>query len=163
MLVLRSLLWTVLLPGIFAGYVPWRYFGLRDARVDLGDPRQLLGSAAIAAGVLLLGACIWEFARRGHGTLSPLDPPTTLVVQGLYRYVRNPMYLSVTTIVLGEALLIGSVALVVYWAVWFVAVNLIVLGYEEPALRRQFGSSYEEYTRRVGRWIPRLAPGGSRP
>jgi protein-S-isoprenylcysteine O-methyltransferase Ste14 len=163
MLVLRSLLWTVLLPGIFAGYVPWRYFGLRDARVDLGDPRQLLGSAAIAAGVLLLGACIWEFARRGHGTLSPLDPPATLVVQGLYRYVRNPMYLSVTTIVLGEALLIGSVALVVYWAVWFVAVNLIVLGYEEPALRRQFGSSYEEYTRRVGRWIPRLAPGGSRP
>jgi protein-S-isoprenylcysteine O-methyltransferase Ste14 len=160
MLVLRSLLWTVLLPGVFAGYVPWRYFGLRDAQVDLGDPRQLVGVAAIAAGVLLLGACIREFARSGRGTLSPLDPPTTLVVRGLYRYVRNPMYLSVTTIVLGEALLSGSVALLVYWAVWFVAVNLMVLGYEEPTLRRQFGSAYEEYIRHVGRWIPRFSSSG---
>jgi len=140
--------------------VPWRYFGLRDAQVDLGDPRQLLGSVAIAAGLLLLGACIWEFARSGRGTLSPLDPPTALVVRGLYRYVRNPMYLGVTTIILGEALLTGSVALLVYWVVWFVAVNLFVLGYEEPTLRRQFGASYEEYTRRVGRWIPRLSPSG---
>ena len=155
LLVLRSLLWTILLPGFFAGYVPWMYFGLSEASVDWSNPLHLIGGLAIAAGVALLAACIVEFARRGRGTLSPLDPPRHLVVRGLYRYVRNPMYLSVTIIVLGEALLIQSRALAVWWAIWFVFVNLFVIGYEEPTLRRQFGGSYDEYTRRVGRWIPR--------
>jgi protein-S-isoprenylcysteine O-methyltransferase Ste14 len=78
------------------------------------------------------------------------------VVRGLYRYVRNPMYLSVTTIVLGEAMLTRSSALAVYWVVWFACANLFVIGYEEPTLRQMFGRSYEDYTRRVGRWIPTL-------
>jgi protein-S-isoprenylcysteine O-methyltransferase Ste14 len=104
---------------------------------------------------VLLGTCIWEFARRGRGTLAPVDPPKTLVVQGLYRYVRNPMYVSVTTIVLGEALLTGSRALLAYWAVWFLAVNLFVIGYEEPTLHRRFGPAYERYRATVGRWVPR--------
>lgn len=78
------------------------------------------------------------------------------MVRGLYRYVRNPMYLSVTLIVLGEVLLTRSRALLVYWVIWFAAVNLFVIGYEEPNLRRRFGESYERYTRRVGRWIPRI-------
>ena len=95
-----------------------------------------------------------EFARSGRGTLSPVDPPRHLVVRGLYRYVRNPMYLSVTAIVLGEVPLTRSSALAIYWAVWFACVNLFVIGYEEPTLRRQFGASYEEYARRVGRWLP---------
>ena len=123
--------------------------------VDTSSPRQWLGLAAIGIGVVLLGTCIWEFARRGRGTLAPVDPPTTLVVQGLYRYVRNPMYLSVTMIVLGEALLTGSRALLAYWAVWFLAVNLFVIGYEEPTLRRRFGTTYERYRATVGRWVPR--------
>lgn len=97
----RSLLWTLLLPGLFAGFLPWRYFGLSQVVIDPSRPRHVIGLAAIAIGVVLLGACIWEFARRGRGTLAPVDPPTELVVQGLYRYVRNPMYLSVTVIVLG--------------------------------------------------------------
>jgi protein-S-isoprenylcysteine O-methyltransferase Ste14 len=105
---------------------------------------------------VLLIACIVEFARRGRGTLSPVDPPRHLVVSGLYQYVRNPMYLSVTTIVLGEVLVTHSLALAIYWSIWFLAVNLFVIGYEEPALRRQFGDSYNEYCRQVGRWIPRL-------
>jgi protein-S-isoprenylcysteine O-methyltransferase Ste14 len=138
-LVVRSLLWTVLFPGFFAGYVPWRYFGLN--RVQLA---------------VLLGACIVEFARSGRGTLSPVDPPRHLVIRGLYRYVRNPMYLSVTIIVLGEVLVTRSSALFVYWAIWFSSANLFVMGYEEPTLRRSFGASYDEYTRRVGRWIPTL-------
>jgi protein-S-isoprenylcysteine O-methyltransferase Ste14 len=87
-----------------------------------------------------------------------MDPPRHLVVRGLYRYVRNPMYLSVTTIVLGELLLTRSTALAVYWVGWFGCVNLFVIGYEEPTLRDQFGESYDEYTRRVPRWIPRLRP-----
>lgn len=155
-LIIRSLLWTTLIPGLFAGYVPWRYFGLSQVRLDLFNPTHIAGLLCIAAGTLLLATCIFEFARSGRGTLSPVDPPRHLVVRGLYRYVRNPMYLSVTTIVLGEALISRSIALAVYWAIWFAAVNLFVLGYEEPTLREQFGASYDEYTRRVGRWIPRL-------
>ena len=154
-LALRSLLWTILLPGLFAGFLPWRYFGLGHVMIDWRSPRHLLGLAAIAVGVVLLGTCIWEFARRGRGTLAPVDPPTKLVVEGLYRYVRNPMYLSVTMIVLGEVLLTGSKALLAYWAVWFVAVNLFVIGYEEPTLRRRFGPDYERYCAMVGRWLPR--------
>ena len=83
-----------------------------------------------------------------------LAPPKELIVQGLYRYVRNPMYLSVSTIVLGEALLTRSRTLLLYWGIFFVAANLFVILYEEPKLRRQFGESYERYTQRVGRWLP---------
>ena len=154
-LAVRSLLWAILLPGLFAGFLPWRYFGLSQVVVAGRSPRQWLGLAAIGIGVVLLGTCIWEFARRGRGTLAPVDPPTTLVVQGLYRYVRNPMYLSVTMIVLGEGLLTGSLALLAYWAVWFLAVNLFVIGYEEPTLRRRFGPAYDRYRATVGRWVPR--------
>jgi protein-S-isoprenylcysteine O-methyltransferase Ste14 len=150
----RSIAWAAVLPGLFAGYVPWRYFGLAQVPLDLRQPLHLLGLLSIALGIVLLAACIWEFARSGRGTLSPVDPPKELVVQGLYRFVRNPMYLSVTLIVLGEVLLTRSRALLVYWVIWFAAVNLFVIGYEEPNLRRRFGESYERYTRRVGRWIP---------
>jgi protein-S-isoprenylcysteine O-methyltransferase Ste14 len=153
---LRSLLWTILLPGFFAGYVPWRYFGLARVRLDVYSPAIVIGIVLIGLGAALLGACIFEFARSGRGTLSPADPPRRLVIRGLYRYVRNPMYLSVSTIVLGEVLVTRSAALTIYWAVWFLCVNVFVIGYEEPTLRRQFGRSYDEYCRRVGRWIPRL-------
>lgn len=155
-LALRSLLWTILIPGIVAGYVPWRFFGLGLAQVDLRRAADLLGLLCIGLGAVLLAACIFEFARSGQGTLSPVDPPRQLVVRGLYRYVRNPMYLSVTTIVLGEALLTHSLALAAYWAIWFLAANLFVIGYEEPTLRRRFGKSYDEYAQQVGRWIPRF-------
>lgn len=155
-LALRSVLWTLLLPGMVAGYIPLRVYGLASVRLDLTNPLHLLGILLIAAGAALLGACIWEFARRGRGTLAPVDPPRELVVQGLYRYVRNPMYLSVSMIVLGESLLSRSRALLVYWVVFFIAANLFVMLYEEPALRARFGASYEQYARTVGRWVPRL-------
>jgi protein-S-isoprenylcysteine O-methyltransferase Ste14 len=155
-LTLRSLLWTILLPGFFAGYVPWRFFGLGQTRFDASSMAQVVGLSCIGLGAALLTACILEFARTGRGTLSPIDPPRVLVVRGLYRYVRNPMYLSVTAIVLGEVLVTRSRVLGVYWALWFLAVNLFVIGYEEPTLRQQFGASYDDYSRRVGRWIPQL-------
>jgi protein-S-isoprenylcysteine O-methyltransferase Ste14 len=153
-LALRSLLWTLLLPGVMAGFIPWRYLGVGSFPIQWRDPRQLAALAVIAVGVTLLAVCIWEFARSGRGTLSPVDPPKHLVVRGLYRYVRNPMYLAVTLIVLGQALLLASLNLLLYWAFFFGIVNLFVIGYEEPTLREQFGAEYEEYTRRVGRWIP---------
>jgi protein-S-isoprenylcysteine O-methyltransferase Ste14 len=153
-LAVRSLAWTLLIPVMFAGYVPWRYFGLGDVPLDWANPRHLIALLCIAIGCALLGACIWEFFRSGRGTLSPADPPKDLVVRGLYRYVRNPMYLSVTLIILGEFLLTGSRGLLLYWAVWFLGANLFVLGYEEPTLRRRFGTAYEQYVRNVGRWLP---------
>ena len=158
-LTLRSLFWTLLLPGAVAGYVPWRFFGLDRAAFRLAGPLDVIALLCILAGGALLVSCIVDFAVAGRGTLSPADPPRYLVVRGLYRYVRNPMYLSVTTIVLGEALLTWSRSLTVYWAFWFLCANLFVLGYEEPALRRRFGASYERYTQRVGRWVPKRRSG----
>lgn len=146
------------LPGFFAGYLPWRYFGLRSVTLSLSNPLHWLGLFGIVSGAVLLVACIWEFARTGRGTLSPVDPPRVLVVRGLYRYVRNPMYLGVTLIVLGEALLARSTGLAVYWVIWFASANLFVLAYEEPTLRRQFGAEYDRYARAVGRWLPRVRP-----
>jgi protein-S-isoprenylcysteine O-methyltransferase Ste14 len=153
-LALRSLLWTVLLPGMVAGFIPWRYFGVGETRIDWESARHLTGVVAIAGGVALLAACIFEFGRSGRGTLSPADPPRELVVRGLYRYVRNPMYLAVTAILGGELLLRPSGVFAWYAIGWFIAVNLFVIGYEEPTLRRQFGESYERYTKEVGRWLP---------
>lgn len=157
-LALRSLVWALVLPGFFAGYLPWRYFGLSSVTLRLSNPLHWLGLLGILAGAVLLVACIWEFARTGRGTLSPIDPPRVLVVRGLYRYVRNPMYLSVTMLVLGEALLAGSAGLAIYWLVWFASANVFVMAYEEPALRRRFGVDYERYAQAVRRWLPRVRP-----
>lgn len=154
LLTLRSLLWVILFPALVAGYLPWRYFGLRNVRLWPAEPLHLIGMASIAIGAAMLAWCVWDFAHRGRGTLSPVDPPRALVVEGLYRYVRNPMYLGVTLILLGEVALTRSGTLFLYWGVWFLAVNIFVLAYEEPSLRRQFGPGYEDYARRVGRWFP---------
>jgi protein-S-isoprenylcysteine O-methyltransferase Ste14 len=142
------------MPGVVAGYLPWAFFGLDRTPFDPRDPLTLLGVVCMTAGAALLGACIWEFARSGKGTLSPIDPPRQLVVRGLYRYVRNPMYLAVSTIVIGEALWARSWPLLGYWACFFTAANLFVIGYEEPWLRSRFGASYDAYARAVGRWVP---------
>jgi len=168
-LALRSVLWAVLLPGVVAGYVPWRYFGVGRLHVDPTLAADLLGLLCAGVGVAVLGACILEFARSGRGTLAPIDPPRELVVQGLYRYVRNPMYLGVATILLGEVLLVRSLELLAYWLIVFAGANLFVIGYEEPSLRRRFGEPYDRYTKQVGRWLPRLTargripPAGSEP
>ena len=155
-LTIRCLFWAAALPGMVAGYVPWRFVGLRRVALDLTRANQLAGLALVAAGVVLLAACVWEFAREGKGTLAPPDPPKELVVRGLYRYLRNPMYVSVSAILLGEALAAWSRAMLIYWAVFFVTVNLFIIGHEEPFLRRRFGVSYVRYARRTGRWLPRF-------
>ena len=150
----RSLLWIVLLPGVVVAYIPWRFFGFGRVAMNLHDPVQLLGVALMGLGALLLLTCIWEFAEFGRGTLSPLDPPRELVVRGLYRYVRNPMYLSVAVIHVGEVLVARSTALLEYAVAWFLWVNVFVIGYEERALARSFGASYQQYKASVGRWLP---------
>jgi protein-S-isoprenylcysteine O-methyltransferase Ste14 len=156
LLAARSLLWVILMPGIVALYIPWRYFGVAHALAGGIGVVEIVGIAFFAAGIALLATCVWEFARSGRGTLSPVDPPRQLVVRGLYRYVRNPMYVAVTAILLGEAIMARSLDLVIYWAVFFFLASAFVILYEEPHLRRRFGASYDEYTATVGRWIPRF-------
>ena len=119
------------------------------------------GWLLIAAGIALYFACaFWGFALRGKGTPLPIDPPKKLVVEGPYGLVRNPMYWSVTSVMLGEAAVFHSVALAELAVAFFAGVNVFVLLYEEPALRRKFGAEYEEYCRRVPRWLPRIKSAG---
>ncbi len=154
-LVLRSLLWTALVPGTVTLYLPYLIV-TRWYPVALlpWHPYRLLGIPMILTGAVILFYCIWLFALTGRGTLSPLDAPSRLVVQGLYRYVRNPMYLGVMLILTGESLAYQSLPLVVYAFAWFVLFNLVVVFYEEPGLRERFGRAYESYCSRVGRWWP---------
>lgn len=158
-LAVRSAFWVVALPGLVAGYVPWMYLGLREGRhVDARSPADLAGVVLLAIGVAIALASIVAFAREGRGTLSPVDPPTTLVVRGLYRYVRNPMYVGVALALIGESLLSASLPLLTYFGAWFLLVNVFVMFHEEPHLRRTFGASYADYVAHVGRWVPRLRP-----
>ena len=155
MLVLRSVFFALLLPGSVTLLIPYYILSARGITVVHWGPLPAIGLAAIAFGAAILIACIVEFARKGRGTLAPVDPPKTLVVQGLYRYVRNPMYVGVAAVLSGEVALFRSSALLYYTAVWFLMVNLFVILYEERTLRARFGDSYEQYRRSVGRWIPR--------
>ncbi len=154
-LFLRASLWTVLFPGVVAGYIPWRFFGLRQAKIS--GPEDIAALALIGVGLVLLLSSIFEFARRGKGTLSPVDPPKRLVVAGPYRWVRNPMYAGVLFILAGESIIVARLSLLVYAAILFLIVNVFIAGFEEPYLERQFGSSYTEYKANVRRWIPRVS------
>jgi protein-S-isoprenylcysteine O-methyltransferase Ste14 len=107
----------------------------------------------------LLGAsiylwCAWDFTFAGRGTPAPIDPPKELVVRGLYRYVRNPMYVGVVSILFGEALFFESRILFEYAVIVFIFFYLFVVLYEEPILMKKFGESYRNYCRVIPRWIP---------
>ncbi len=98
----------------------------------------------------------WNFLNEGGGTPAPVDPPKELVATGFYRYVRNPMYVAVFTIIVGHFLWFGYWYLLIYAIIVFIAFNIFVTYYEEPTLKRKFGATYEEYLQRVPRWIPRF-------
>jgi len=115
---------------------------------------QFFGLPILALGTLIYFKCLWEFAARGRGIPAPLDHPKHLVVTGLYRYVRNPMYVGVFIVLIGEVLLFRSSGLFVFAAGWFVFVHLNVVFHEERVLRRKFGDSYARYFQAVHRWIP---------
>jgi protein-S-isoprenylcysteine O-methyltransferase Ste14 len=115
---------------------------------------RFLGLLPILLGIAIYLWCAWDFTFTGRGTPAPIDPPKELVVRGLYRYTRNPMYVGVLSILLGEALIFGSKRLFEYTAVVFGFFYLFVLLYEEPILRQKFGESYQAYCRAVPRWLP---------
>lgn len=116
------------------------------------------GGVLIALGAAIVIECFVRFVAVGHGTPAPVAPPQRLVVSGLYRFVRNPMYVGVVTAILGQALLFANVRLLAYALLVWLGFSGWVLAYEEPALRRTFGPEFVRYCANVGRWWPRLAP-----
>jgi protein-S-isoprenylcysteine O-methyltransferase Ste14 len=110
-------------------------------------------------GAAIMIRCCWDFAWTGRGTPAPFDPPRRLVVTGLYRRVRNPMYLGMGCLLIGEAFMLPEITreMLIMTAALFLFVNILIMAYEEPVLRSMFGDDYVRYTREVGRWIPRLS------
>jgi protein-S-isoprenylcysteine O-methyltransferase Ste14 len=150
-------LFLAVAPGIVVGLIPWWLTSGWTA----GSPilaLQIVGWLLIAAGV---GALLWAFGQfvvEGLGTPAPTAPTRALVIGGLYRYVRNPMYVSVLTAIIGEALVLGRWNLLVYAVIVWILPALFVRFYEEPTLLRTYGEAYAEYRRNVPAWIPRLRP-----
>jgi protein-S-isoprenylcysteine O-methyltransferase Ste14 len=148
---LKTLLFTALVPCSVALWIPWGW--LRVPRPL--EPAQYLGFPLIAAGALLYAWCAGLFALVGKGTPAPVDPPTEFVAGGPYRWSRNPMYIGVEAVLAGESLLCRSTTLAAYLAGFAALAHLFVVFYEERTLRRRFGASYERYCREVNRWLPR--------
>jgi protein-S-isoprenylcysteine O-methyltransferase Ste14 len=150
-----SALFLALAPGIVAGVVPWLLTGW-DAVADWGAVVRVAGALLVVAGGIVLVQAFARFVREGAGTPAPVAPTERLVVGGLYRYVRNPMYLAVAATIVGQALLLGSVVLLAYAAAFLAVVVAFVRGYEEPTLTRRYGGEYEAYRATVPGWWPRL-------
>lgn len=158
--ILQTIVFTIVVPGSVLVLIPrWVVGGFPNPQ---RDALTAVGVVTIAAGVAIYFRCAWEFAVRGLGTPAPIAPTKFLVTTALHRYVRNPMYIGVFSVILGEAAVFHSLRLLAYAAFFCVPVELFVVFYEEPTLRRQFGESYEEYRRTVPRWIPNLRSFGRR-
>jgi len=155
MVALRTLLFSILVPGVVALYVP--YLLLQGARqIALPDVLSLswIGVAPFALGIAVYFWCAGEFTFRGKGTPAPIDPPRALVIKGPYRWTRNPMYVAVLAVILGEALFFHSSALLIYAALLIALFHLFIISYEEPTLERMFGLAYTQYREAVPRWFP---------
>ena len=154
MTALKSLFFLIFVPGLFIVYIPPHYLTF--------GPALQAGSLAWFAlplgliGWLMILWCFWDFLVKGKGTPAPIDPPKELVVSGLYRFVRNPMYVGVELALLGNFLWFGFWSMLAYALFFFAAFHIFVLAYEEPNLRKRFGVAYENYCRDVPRWIPRF-------
>ena len=157
--ILGSAIFLVIAPGTVAVLVPRWITGWRLQPPLLGTALfRVLGIALIGIGLPVLLDSFARFAIQGLGTPAPVFPTRHLVVTGWYRYVRNPMYVAVVSLIIGQALLFGNLRLLVYGVAIWLAFHLFVLVYEEPTLQGKFGAEYEEFCANVGRWIPRVRP-----
>lgn len=146
----KTLLFTLVMPGTVGVYLPqW----MKNDGVALPVAMRAAGLALFACGAAIYFWCAWDFVSKGLGTPLPIDAPRVLVVKGLYRFTRNPMYVGVLSVILGQALYYGSLRVARYGGVVLAGFYLFVLFYEEPKLRRLFGEQYEEYCRNVPRWL----------
>lgn len=157
--ILGTLFFLLVAPGVVAGLIPWVISGWRWSPAFFGiEPLRWVGAALILAGIPILLDSFTRFAVEGFGTPAPIYPTNRLIVTGLYRYVRNPMYLAVLAVVAGQALLLGEIRLVIYSAMVCLAFDVFVIAYEEPTLRRRYGAQFNAYCAHVRRWLPRLTP-----
>jgi protein-S-isoprenylcysteine O-methyltransferase Ste14 len=154
MTALKSLLFLIVAPGIVAGYIPLVLLR-RGPQIQTGFFAYFAFPFWFIGGVILLWS-FWNFLKEGRGTPAPTDPPKELVAAGFYRYVRNPMYVAVLAILIGHFLWFGYWYFLLYAVLVFIAFHIFVTGYEEPTLKGKFGAAYEEYFKRVPRWIPRF-------
>jgi len=155
--VLGSALFLVIAPGTILGLGPWWITGWRfESPAWEALPLRVAGAVLILAGVPIVLESFARFALQGLGTPAPVAPPRQLVVTGVYRHVRNPIYVALTSIIVGQALLFGNVDLFWYAAIWVFVFIVAVFVHEEPELRATFGAEYETYCANVPRWLPRL-------
>lgn len=158
----KTAIFTICVPFVVGIWIPSRiYSGMQqapDVFEFISPSRWFLSGFLFISGTLIYLWCAWDFSVKGMGTPAPIDAPKKLVVNGLYRFVRNPMYLGVSLLILAQALLYQSLAIFYYWSLFFVAASLFVLLYEEPHLKKVFGKEYNDYCQNVRRWIPRLSP-----
>ena len=152
-----SLVWLVVAPGTVCGLVPWLITGWQrpDDPIALVD---VLGAVLVLGGAAVMLHSFVAFAWQGRGTPAPAAPTELLVVSGAYRFVRNPMYVAVVALVLGQVLLFASGPLLAYLVVIAVVTDAFVRTYEEPTLRETYGPAYDEFREAVPRWLPRLTP-----
>ncbi|MBI2497769.1 MAG: isoprenylcysteine carboxylmethyltransferase family protein [Opitutae bacterium] len=151
----KNLLFTLVVPGFVAGWVPFVYLLRGAALPDAWTARHGAAVPLLLAGAAVYLVCVWQFGTYGRGTPAPIDPPKRLVMRGPYRWVRNPMYLAMLLFVLGEAVFFRSPTLALYLVFLASAFQLFVVLFEEPALRRRHGAIYSDYCCSTKRWLPR--------
>lgn len=157
--VLGSAIFFVIAPLLLAGVVPWwiTHWEFRPAFLGF-EPTRAIGPILIIAGVPGVIDSFVRFALEGLGTPAPIAPTQKLVITGLYRYVRNPIYVGVVAVIFGQALLLGDLRLLWYAALLWLFFHFFVLVYEEPTLKQTFAAEFEDFRANVPRWIPRLTP-----
>ena len=151
---LKTILYMGTLHGCFTFYFPYQLALADNLLFELGIFHYLAFPLWII-GTLIIIWCSVEIIRRGRGTPAHLDPPKILIVNGLYRHVRNPIYLGALLVQLGYMIWFGSRLLIVYFLLFAFAFHILIVFIEEPILRNTFGAAYDEYRRNVPRWIPR--------
>jgi protein-S-isoprenylcysteine O-methyltransferase Ste14 len=153
----RAVTYAVLFISLVFIYVPARLlYWSGIARPATLEMPQIAGMGIGTAGAAVALWCIFTFVLVGRGTPAPFDPPRRLVIQGPYRFVRNPMYIGAGLALAGAAIFYESLPLLGYTGLFLLAAHLFVVWYEEPTLRRTFGQEYEAYCSRVRRWLPSI-------
>ena len=154
MTALKSLFFLILVPGMLIGYFQYR-IALADSELFASGVLAYLAFPLWLIGGMAMVWCFWNFTVNGRGTPAPIDPPKELVAVGLYRFVRNPMYVSGIVALIGWILWSPSLPLILAPFIFFIAAHVFVTSYEEPTLKKKFGAAYEGYLQRVPRWMPR--------
>jgi protein-S-isoprenylcysteine O-methyltransferase Ste14 len=154
---IKTILYMGIMHGFFTLYIPYQLASRDTPFSDFGILRYLAFPLWVFGALIIIQCCI-DIIRRGRGTPAFVDPPKELIIAGLYRYVRNPIYVGAMLIQVGYILWFGSALAIAYAILFFLAFNILILLIEEPILRNQFGAAYEEYCQNVPRWIPKLKP-----